>query len=164
MQTQGSSEDWQETTPGSGTFDFTVAPTAGDEITVQYQTSTALNQVSKTTTYTALTTDSTILCDSSGGAWTLTLFTAVGNTGKRLTIVKEGSGTNKVTIDGNSTETIITKSETAQTIGVWISGGSITIESDGANWVSVGDNLIPHTASISRTAAQSNFRCPRLLK
>jgi hypothetical protein len=36
LQTQGSSEDWAETTPGSGTFDFAVAPESGDEITVYY--------------------------------------------------------------------------------------------------------------------------------
>ena len=36
LQTQGDSEDWQETTPASGTFDFTVAPIVGDEIVVKY--------------------------------------------------------------------------------------------------------------------------------
>lgn len=35
-QTQGSSEDWVETTPASGTFDFNTAPVSGDEITVMY--------------------------------------------------------------------------------------------------------------------------------
>ena len=36
--TQGSSEDWTETTPISGIFDFIIAPLSGDEITVEYQT------------------------------------------------------------------------------------------------------------------------------
>ena len=35
--TQGSGEDWTETTPASGTFTFIVAPAATDEITVTYQ-------------------------------------------------------------------------------------------------------------------------------
>ena len=35
--TQGSSEDWTETTPASGTFDFVTAPQSSDEITVAYQ-------------------------------------------------------------------------------------------------------------------------------
>ena len=34
--TQGSSEDWVETDPASGTFDFAVAPAATDEITTGY--------------------------------------------------------------------------------------------------------------------------------
>jgi hypothetical protein len=34
--TQGSAEDWVETTPASGTFDFAVAPEATEEITVVY--------------------------------------------------------------------------------------------------------------------------------
>jgi len=37
LQTQGSSEDWVETTPTSGTFTFDVAPLTGDEITAVYQ-------------------------------------------------------------------------------------------------------------------------------
>lgn len=36
---QGASDDWVETTPGSGTFDFNTAPSIGDIITVEYQTS-----------------------------------------------------------------------------------------------------------------------------
>jgi len=39
-QTQGSGEDWTETTPASGTFDFAVAPVSGDEILVTYQSQT----------------------------------------------------------------------------------------------------------------------------
>jgi len=38
LQTQGTAEDWVETTPGSGTFDFSTAPETGDEILVQYGT------------------------------------------------------------------------------------------------------------------------------
>lgn len=37
LQTQGTSEDWDETTPASGTFDFNTAPVSGDLITVEYQ-------------------------------------------------------------------------------------------------------------------------------
>lgn len=40
LQTQGSSEDWTETTPASGTFTFATAPTTGDIIIVMYQFST----------------------------------------------------------------------------------------------------------------------------
>lgn len=37
LQTQGSAEDWVETTPSSGTFTFATAPTTGDIIIVMYQ-------------------------------------------------------------------------------------------------------------------------------
>jgi hypothetical protein len=37
LQTQGSSEDWTETTPVSGTFTFATAPTTGDIIIAMYQ-------------------------------------------------------------------------------------------------------------------------------
>ena len=37
LQTQGSGQDWVETTPASGTFTFDVAPPTGSEITVVYQ-------------------------------------------------------------------------------------------------------------------------------
>lgn len=36
LQSQGSTQDWTETTPASGTFDFTVAPLSGDLITTSY--------------------------------------------------------------------------------------------------------------------------------
>lgn len=38
LQTQGASNDYQETTPASGTFTFITAPTTGDIVTAQYQT------------------------------------------------------------------------------------------------------------------------------
>ena len=37
LQTQGSGQDWVETTPASGTFTFAMAPPTGSEITVVYQ-------------------------------------------------------------------------------------------------------------------------------
>jgi len=40
LQTQGSSEDWVETTPASGTFTFAEAPLSGDEIVAVYQFTT----------------------------------------------------------------------------------------------------------------------------
>jgi len=44
-QLQGAGDDWVETVPGSGTFDFVVAPLGGDIITVLYQTTAGLIQV-----------------------------------------------------------------------------------------------------------------------
>lgn len=39
LQTQGSAEDWVETSPAAGTFTFATAPATGDLITVSYQKS-----------------------------------------------------------------------------------------------------------------------------
>lgn len=91
---------------------------------------TALAVATKDTTYTATTSDDALNLTASGGAWTLTLYTAVGNTGKVLRLVKTGNGTTSVLIDGNSSETI------GGVTGVKLTriGDHVTIISDGANW------------------------------
>lgn len=77
-------------------------------IQTQLDSKTGITAVtaSKTTTYTATTSDDVIPVDASGGAWTLTLYAASGNSGRRLTIKKTDTSTNAVTIDANSSETI----------------------------------------------------------
>lgn len=88
-----------------------------------------LSITSQTTTYTALTTDDLILC--SGSAFTVTLYTAVGNTGKVLRIKKtDASLTNAVTIDGNGSQTI----DGALTVQCSTQYEEWTITSDGSNW------------------------------
>jgi hypothetical protein len=59
----------------------------------------------KSSTYTAVTTDEVIQV-SSGSAFTVTLYPAAGNAGKKLTILKTSSDFNPVTIEGNASETI----------------------------------------------------------
>lgn len=89
----------------------------------------ALSVVSKTTTYTATTSDNIILC--SGSAFTVTLYTAVGNSGRTLTFKKTDSSlTNIITIDGAGTETI----DTNLTATLNVQFESIVIISDGTNW------------------------------
>jgi hypothetical protein len=51
LQTQGTAEDWHETNPASGTFQFTTAPSATDEITVIYG-GVVIGSVGITGTYT----------------------------------------------------------------------------------------------------------------
>lgn len=88
-----------------------------------------LSIVSKTTTYAASSTDDLILC--SGSAFTVTLYTAVGATGKVIRIKKTDSSlTNAITIDGNSTETI----DGALTVQCSTQYEEWTLASDGANW------------------------------
>jgi len=87
----------------------------------------------KTATYTATDDDDLIPCDASGGAFTVNLPTAVGRSGKRFTITKTTSSTGAVTIDGDSTETI--GGDSTKTLD--FQHESITIMSDGANWIVV---------------------------
>lgn len=56
------------------------------------------NVVSKTTTYVAATTDSVILCSATGGAFSVTLHTPVGFTGKVIQVAKTETSTNNITI------------------------------------------------------------------
>lgn len=85
---------------------------------------------SKTAAYTALTSDSYINCNATSAAFTITLYTAVGNAGKTLTITKTDSTFNSVTVDGSGSQTI----NGALTAALCTQFESITIFSDGANW------------------------------
>lgn len=86
--------------------------------------------VTKTTTYTATTSDDTILADTSGGTWTLTLYAASGNSGRKLKIIKTTSDTTALTIDGNGSETI--NGSTTTTINTQYE--TLTLQCDGSNW------------------------------
>ncbi len=48
LQLQGPLDDWQETTPGSGTFDFNTAPLTGDIITVTYRIPASIATIDQT--------------------------------------------------------------------------------------------------------------------
>jgi len=89
------------------------------------------NLRTETTTYTALTTDDVILANASGGAFTITLPAASGNSGKLYRIKKIDSSTNGVTIDGNSSETI----DGSTTVVLYNQNDVIEIVCDGSNWV-----------------------------
>lgn len=86
---------------------------------------------SKTAAYTATATDHTVLCDASGGAFTVTLPKAATNKGKVLVVKKIDAGVNAVTIDGNGSETI----EGAATVALSARWASRTVQSDGSNWI-----------------------------
>lgn len=108
----------------------------------------------KTGSYTALTSDGLILC--SGAAFTVTLYTAVGNAGRQIIIKKTDSSlSNIITIDGDGTETIDgTTTTTLNTVGE-----AIELVSDGANW-QILDRRIPSvwssSAAMTITATTSN--------
>jgi len=88
------------------------------------------NVATKTANYTALQSDDVLLGDATSGAITITLPTAVGNTGEVFHIKKIDSSVNAVTIATTSSQTI--DGVTTQSIGVQYK--NITVVSDGSNW------------------------------
>lgn len=102
--------------------------------------------VSKTSAYTATQSDDVILC--SGSAFTVTLYTAVGNTGRQLTIKKTDSSlSNVITIDGDGSETI--DGVTSTTLNTQYE--SVTLVSDGANWQIVERRIPSSFTSVTPT-------------
>lgn len=95
---------------------------------------------SQSTTYSVLTTDQIILVSASS-AWTATLPTAVGVTGKVYTFIKTDSNTNVITIGTTSSQTIdgVTTKTIATPHERWV------LVSDGSNW-QVSDHSYPGTA------------------
>jgi hypothetical protein len=90
----------------------------------------AAGLATKTGAYTATSSDHVILCDASGGAFTVTLPAASGVMGLVLHIKKTDSSSSAVTIDGNSTETI----DGDQTIDLTLQYESVMTVSDGTSW------------------------------
>lgn len=111
MLTQGTAEDWVETSSAAGTFTMANAPYSGDQITAMYFVGSgggggggitrSINNISTTTT--AGATASTDYTYFVTGTTTLTLPTCVSNT-NRYSVNNDGSGT--VTIACNGAETI----------------------------------------------------------
>lgn len=90
-----------------------------------------LTVVSKTGNYIITSSDNIVLCDASGGSFTLTLPTAAGITGTVYQIIRTDSTlANGVTIDGNGSETI----QGALTRKLMTKYESVVIVSDGTNW------------------------------
>jgi hypothetical protein len=83
-----------------------------------------------TTTYTATDLDSLILCNATGGAFTVTLPAVAGVSGKKLTIKKTDASGNAVTVDGNGAETI----DGAATASLASQYKYISVISNGVGW------------------------------
>jgi hypothetical protein len=84
----------------------------------------------KTTTATLTLKEEAVTANANGAAFTITLPTAVGNTGKIYAVKKIDSTFNAVTLDGNASETI----EGSTTTTLNTQNECLTIISDGANW------------------------------
>jgi len=87
--------------------------------------------LSTSTSITAGVGDHTILVNASGAARTITLPTAIGATGRIYVIKKTDSSANAVTVATTSSQTI--DGTTTRSLASQYS--TITVQSDGANWV-----------------------------
>ena len=117
----GTSGSVQEITVGSG------LTLSGGTITAS---ASGYSVTTKTTTHTETATSGEviILCDTTSGAFTVNLPSAVSNTAK-ITI-KKIAGSNNLTIDGNGSQTI-DGGLTAVLVRIY---ESVTLISDNANW------------------------------
>lgn len=93
--------------------------------------------------YTALTSDDVIFISTTGGAFTLNLPTAVGNTGKVLRVIKTTNDTNLITVDASGSETI----NGTLTIVIGRQYAEYAFISDGANW-----NIFSRNETVFATA------------
>lgn len=84
----------------------------------------------KTGAYTL--TESDYAINITSGTFTVTLPTAVGIAG-RVYVIKN-SGTGNITVDANGSQTL----DGSTTVTLYARYSSITIQSDGANWVIIG--------------------------
>lgn len=126
------------TTGGSGVFHLnSVIAFSRNSENSFFNNGTITGSSFVSSTYSVSPSDSIILADSTSGAFTITLGTAIGNVGRKITIKKTDSSTNLVTVDGNGSETIDGKAY------ITLSGQyeSVELISDNTNWLINGFNL-----------------------
>jgi hypothetical protein len=92
---------------------------------------------SKTANATAATTEYTLAANASTGALSMTLPTAAGIQGKVYVIKKVDSTANVVTVATTSSQTI----DGATTRALSLQYDAITVQSDGANWIVIGNTF-----------------------
>jgi hypothetical protein len=102
----------------------------------------------KTANYTLTASDSIVLADATSGALTMTLPTAVGASGRTYTIKKVDSSSNAVTVATTSSQTI----EAASTYSLASRWKSITVASDGANWITLSSSSGGSSGTMYATA------------
>lgn len=87
--------------------------------------------VTVTGTHTANDGERTILADATGGAFTVTLPTAIGRKGRKFTVIRVNGGGNAVTVDGDGSETI----SGAANVALGSQWDRMTAISDNAQWI-----------------------------
>ena len=104
--------------------------------TAQINGSFATPVTNKTTTYTATISDHTLTADATSAAFTITLPTAVGITGRIYVIKKTDASGNAVTVGTTSSQTI----DGSTTYSLASQYKYVTVQSNGANWVITSNN------------------------
>lgn len=89
------------------------------------------NIQSKSANYTVVNTDSVLLGDATGGAFTFTLPTVSGNSGLVLDLKKIDSSANAITVDGSGAETI----DGAATFSLTVQWQNLTIIAQSSGWL-----------------------------
>jgi hypothetical protein len=109
---------------------------SGNAVLSIYGYASAIRTATTTTVTVSSTTDSSVLVDAAtaAGNVTVNLPTAVGIQGRIYRFQKIDTGTFTVTIDPSSTQTI----DGSLTRVLRVAREGVVIQSDGANWQSVG--------------------------
>ena len=150
LQTQGTGDDWTETTPASGTFTFTVAPAATDDITVEYQTVvTNSSTVVTTTTVNELAQDAvgTILTD------TTSIDAIYDDAGNTISFQREAL-TGAITASKNSNTTAL-GSFTVSQLNTALSDGDVATGGGTATGTNTGDQTITLTSDVTGSGTGS---------
>ena len=121
---------------GNATLTLGSATTSVGNLTASNLTVNGFNGafVAKTGAYTLAATDGTVTGNASGGAFSLTLPTSVGATGRVYTLKKIDSSANVVTVATTLSQTI----DGTTTRALSLQYDAITVQSDGANWFIIG--------------------------
>lgn len=102
---------------------------------------------SKTSNYTATSSDGTIIVDPTSGNFTITLPAAASNTGLVYHIQKKVAA-NLVVIDPNSSETVCGQA----TIELVRNQDAVDIQSDGTNWIGLGESCYQTCSEMASSA------------
>ncbi len=143
-------------TDGSFASKFTVDYTTGNvgvgtvapHSSLQVAGAVATAFSAKTAAYTLVASDSIVTGNATGGAFSLTLPTAVGIAGRQYTLKKVDASANAVTVATTSAQTI----DGSTTVSLASQHDYVTVVSDGANWIVTASKL---AAAGSSTKAYS---------
>jgi hypothetical protein len=144
--------DLDSTTPDGSTEQPSVLDNAIKQIKIllKKQYGIQADASVKSGAYTATNADTVILCDATGGAFTITLPAVAGVSGggyfKEFVIVKVDASANAITVDGNGAETI----DGSATTTVVAQYDSLAIVGNGDAWYS--KSLTIDTANIAADA------------
>jgi hypothetical protein len=132
----------------AGANGFTIMADSAQANGIRYVGGAQGDVQTKTTTYSAVGTDSVVLVSASGGAWSLTAPSATGLAGKILTYKKTGTDYNTITVSGTGMP-----SPNPRLI---FPGDSVTLVSDGTNWYQIYSRGTTDTVSFTPTGSWSS--------